>query len=331
MSHKLKVGELKVDYLTEEEIWRVFTIVISSKSVKSSTYKFVLIKAIIENLYQVNEDFELTYDQLAYTFTKVYWNLIVHHNLSQHNRGKNAKVVSIIKEEQQNHSIPPEMVFDKLRDSLQIILIHKVKLTMKINVFGALYGDTRGMFYSFDHKDEVLRLNPAVHNFMLNYQRLIIHLTNYHMAVMIEELNEVPGINYLLGKVESIAKRSSLQPFEKLLLSYFEARCFYCGKELTGKKRETHIDHFIPWSFVQSDHIWNLVLSCNKCNSSKSNKLPERGYLDGIINRNEELLSWNSSFQIEKLMENYKEKKIIMLYDYSFKNGFDTVWNPLTK
>lgn len=328
MSHKLKVGELKVDYLTEEEIWRVFTIVLSSKSVKSSTYKFVLIKAIIENLYQVNEDFELTYDQLAYTFTKVYWNLIVHHNLSQHNRGKNARVVSIIKEEQQNHSIPLEMVFDKLRDSLQKKLIHKVKLTMKINVFGALYGDTRGMFYSFDHKAELLRLNPAVHSFMLNYQRLIIHLTNYHMAAMIEELNEVPSINYLLGKVESIAKRSSLQPFEKILLSYFDARCFYCGKELTGKKRETHIDHFIPWSFVQSDHIWNLVLSCNKCNISKRDKLPIKEYLYGIINRNEELLGGDSSAKVEKLMTNYKQKKIIMLYDYSIKNGIDANWVP---
>lgn len=328
MSHILKAGKLKVEYLSEEEIWRVFTIVLSNKAVKSSTYKFVLIKAIIENLYQINENFEITYSQLSYTFTKVYWNLIVHHNLTQHNRGKNARVVSIIQEEQRNHSIPTEMVFDKLEDSLQVKLVNKVKLTMKVNVFGALYGDTRGMFYSFDHKTEILTLNPAVHSFMLNYQRLIIHLTNYHMAAMIEELNEVPSIYCLLGKVESIAKRSSLKPFEKILLSHFEARCFYCGNELTGKKRETHIDHFIPWSFVQSDNIWNLVLSCNKCNSTKSDKLPEREYLEDIINRNEELKSRSSNEQIVKLMENYKQKKIIMLYDFSVKNGFDTLWTP---
>ncbi|RIW28204.1 HNH endonuclease [Bacillus salacetis] len=328
MSHKLRVGELKEDYLTDEEIWRIFTIVLSSKSVKSSTYKYALIKALIENLYQVNEDFEVTYDQLAYTFTKVYWNLIVTHKLTQHNRGKNARVVTIIEEEQKKYSIPSEMIFDKLNDSLQVTLISKVKSTMKINVFGALYGDTRAKFYAFDHKTEKLRFNPAVHDFMLNYQRLIIHLTNYHMAAMIEELNEVPSINYLLGKVESIAKRSSLQPFEKILLSHFEASCFYCGKALTGKKRETHVDHFIPWSFVQSDHIWKLVLSCNKCNSSKSDKLPERGYLDGIVGRNEQLIVSEPCGEVVRLMENYKPKKIIMLYDYSIKNGFDSIWRP---
>ncbi|MFC0469279.1 HNH endonuclease domain-containing protein [Halalkalibacter kiskunsagensis] len=325
MSHKLKVGELKEIYLTDEEIWRIFTIVLSSKSVKSSTYKYALIKSLIENLYQVNDQFELTYDQLAYSFTKIYWNLIVHHNLDKQNRGKNARVVTIIKETQTNYAIPSEFSFDKIDASLQLNLVKKIKTTMKENVFGALYGDTRGTFYAFDHKRECLKLNPGVHSFMLNYQRLIVNLTNYHMAAMIEELNEVPSINYLLGKVESIAKRSSLRPFEKLLMSHFEASCFYCNKTLSGKKRETHVDHFIPWSFVQSDQLWNLVLSCNRCNSSKSDKLPDRSFLEFILDRNFEL---THKIQDDTLMTNYKSKKMIMLYDYSIKNGFDTVWCP---
>ncbi|MGG0717044.1 HNH endonuclease domain-containing protein [Robertmurraya massiliosenegalensis] len=325
---KLKIGELREEYLTDEEIWRIFTVVLSSKSVKSSTYKYALIKSIIENLYQINDQFELNYDQLAYSFTKIYWNLIVHHNLLNQNRGKTAKVVSIIKEEQTKNAIPSELIFDKIDDSLQIKLVSKVKSTMKENVYGALYGDTRGKFYAFEHKQEILRLNPAVHGFMLNYQRLIVNLTNYHIAAMIEELNEVPSINYLLGKVESIAKRSSLRPFEKILVTYFNSECFYCRKSLTGLKRETHVDHFIPWSFVQSDQIWNLVLSCNKCNSLKSDKLPKRSYLENIIERNNELYGKKEDATIMNLMKNYKQKKIIMLYDYSVKNGFDTIWTP---
>lgn len=328
MSHKLKIGELKETYLTDEDIWRIFTIVLSSKSVKSSTYKFALIKSLIENLYQINEDFELTYDQLAYSFTKIYWNLIVHHNLLNQNSGKTARVVSIIKEEQIKNGIPSEMIFDKIYDSLQLKLVNKVKTTMKINVYGALYGDTRGSFYAFNHKKEVLKLNPSVHAFMLNYQRLIVNLTNYHMAAMIEQLNEVPSINYLLGKVESIAKRSTLKPFEKILITYFQAECFYCGKKLSNSKPETHVDHFIPWSFVQSDHIWNLVLACNSCNSSKSDKLPARSYLELIIDRNQTLSDSKDDTSITTLMNNYKSKKIIMLYDYSIKNGFDTIWLP---
>jgi 5-methylcytosine-specific restriction endonuclease McrA len=325
MSHKLKVGELQETYLTDEEIWRILTIVLSNKSVKSSTYKYALIKSLIENLYQINDQFELTYDQLAYSFTKIYWNLIVHHQLDRQNRGKNARVVTIIKEAQATYAIPSEFSFDKIDATLQVNLVRKVKTTMKENVFGALYGDTRGSFYAFDHKREYFKINPSVHSFMLNYQRLIVNLTNYHMAAMIEELNEVPSINYLLGKVESIARRTSLRSFEKLLMSHFEAICFYCNKTLSGKKRETHVDHFIPWSFVQSDHIWNLVLSCHKCNSSKSDKLPERLFLEDIIIRNNEL---NTKIVDLNMMTNYKEQKIIKLYDYSIKNGYDVIWSP---
>ncbi|WP_078427509.1 HNH endonuclease [Alkalihalobacterium alkalinitrilicum] len=328
MSHKLKVGELKELYLTDEEIWRIFTVVLSSKSAKSATYKYAFLKSIIENLYQVNEEFELMYDQLAFSFAKIYWNLIVRHNLLNHNTGSTARVVKIIKDEQEKNDVPSEMIFDNINDSIQIKLVSKVKTTMKINVFGALYGDTRGSFYAFDHKREVFKINPAVHRFMMKYQRIIVNLTNYHMAAMIELLNEVPNINYLLEKVESIARRSSLRPFEKVLLHYFNANCFYCNKSLTGAKRETHVDHFIPWSFVQSDHIWNLVLSCNKCNSSKSDKLPKRNYLEYIIERNDDLNDKKEDANITNLMKNYKHKKIIMLYDYSIKNGFDTIWTP---
>ncbi|WP_182199329.1 HNH endonuclease domain-containing protein [Paraliobacillus salinarum] len=199
---------------------------------------------------------------------------------------------------------------------------------MKQNVFGALYGDTNKKFFAFDHKHDYFKLNPCVHRFMLNYQRLIVNLTNYHMAKMIEELNEVPSINYLLAKVETIAKRSTLQPFEKVLLNHFNYTCFYCGKTLSKGKRQTHVDHFIPWSFVQSDHLWNLVLSCSTCNGSKSDKLPKRFFLDSIIDRNNELIDKNQDANVMHDMTNYKDKKIILLYDYSIKNGFDEIWSP---
>ncbi|MDV2884677.1 HNH endonuclease domain-containing protein [Alkalihalophilus pseudofirmus] len=327
MSYLLKVGELQEAYCTDEEIWSIFTRVLSNKSNKTSTYKYVLIKAIIENLYNANERFEMSYDQLAYTFTKVYWNLIEHHNLIRHNHGQVTKIVTIIKEEKQRYGIPSEIIFDKLDDTIQVSILRKIKATMKRYVFGALYGDTQGMFYAFDHRTETLRLHPTVHTFMLKYQRLIIHLTNYHMAVMIESLNEVPSINYLLEKVEYIAQRSSLRPFEKLLLSHFNAQCFYCHKPLSGQKRTTHVDHFIPWSFVQSDQVWNLVLSCNTCNTRKSDKLPVRSFLDDIMERNETLQQSNDT-HITRLMENYHDNKVSMLYEYSMKNGFDQIWTP---
>lgn len=326
MSHKLRVGELKVSYLTDDKIWRIFTIVLTTKSKKSATYKFGLLKAMVENLYQVNENYELTYDQLAYSFTKIYWNLVVHHNLEQGTRG--SAVVNKLLKVKELHNIPSEMTFDKLESTVQLKTIKQVKMTMKENVFGALYGDTSGSFYSFDHKTEKFTLNKPVLIFMRKYQRILIDLINYHMAKMIEQLNDVPTINYLLEKVESIARRTTLKPFERVLVEYFEKRCFYCGKSLEKTTVQTHVDHFIPWSFVQSDQLWNLVLTCSTCNSSKSDKLPVRPFLNSIIDRNHYLVNQQELLLQDQSLANYKEDKIIHLYDYSIQNGYEEIWVP---
>ena len=34
------------------------------------------------------------------------------------------------------------------------------------------------------------------------------------------------------------------------------------------------IDHFVPWSYVASDELWNLIPTERSINSSKSNNLP---------------------------------------------------------
>lgn len=326
MSHKLRVGELKAFYLTEEEVWRIFTIVLTTKSKKSATYKYGLIKAMIENLYQVDSEGEVTYDQLSYSFAKIYWNLVIHHDLEQGTRG--SAVVNRLREIREEYQVPKEITFDRLGPDIQIKAAKRIKAVMKTNVFGALYGDTRGSFYAFDHKTELFQFNQAVLTFMRKYQRLLVDLVNYHMAKMIEQLNALSHINYLLEKVESIARRSTLKPFERVLMEYFEQRCFYCKRPLDNGNVQTHVDHFIPWSFVQSDHLWNLVLSCSSCNKSKNDKLPVRAFLDNVVARNEAMLGFEELVVQDRDLANYEEQKMVYLYDYSIQNGYEGIWLP---
>jgi hypothetical protein len=46
------------------------------------------------------------------------------------------------------------------------------------------------------------------------------------------------------------------------------------------------IDHFIPWSFVMHDELWNLIPCFKNVNSMKSNRLPD---LDQSFERYSEL------------------------------------------
>lgn len=47
----------------------------------------------------------------------------------------------------------------------------------------------------------------------------------------------------------------------------------YAQAELT--ERDVSIDHFIPWSYVAHDELWNLHPTTRAINASKSNKLPD--------------------------------------------------------
>jgi len=47
-----------------------------------------------------------------------------------------------------------------------------------------------------------------------------------------------------------------------------------------------HVDHFIPWSYVFHNEIWNLVLACDSCNEMKRDSLYPTKFVDEIIDRN---------------------------------------------
>ncbi|MFC4409003.1 HNH endonuclease domain-containing protein [Chungangia koreensis] len=327
MSHKLQVGEMTATYLSDKDIWGHFNYIFSAKSKNSTTYKFVLMKSLIENLYYVNNKLELNYDTLFYSFTKIYWNLVIHHGLHQINMPhRKAEVQTILTGFQEQYQIPNSVVFDRLSDELQVAIVKKVKQKCKLNVMGAIYGDTQGTIYDFDNKQEMLQFNPSFYSFFQRYQRVLKYLSNYHLALFMEKFNEAGDTQALLTKVENVSKRSSLDSFYQILSSLFDGTCFYCGKEIK-KKEQTHVDHFIPWSFVQSDQLWNLVISCPTCNMSKSDKLANSMYLEALIDRNGILL--NNDELIKRLdMKVYSEQKLNELYTYSQENGYTDIWVP---
>jgi hypothetical protein len=70
MSDKLQIGEMKGSYLTDTDIWGHFNFIFSPRSRNSTTFKFALIKSLIENLYNVNHHLELNYFNLFGSLTK---------------------------------------------------------------------------------------------------------------------------------------------------------------------------------------------------------------------------------------------------------------------
>ena len=79
----LKEGRYEARNASDDELWSAFACVFSSKSRNDSSYKYGFLKAIIDNLYNVDKDLKLTFDQLFSKFGEIYWNLILKHGLRQ--------------------------------------------------------------------------------------------------------------------------------------------------------------------------------------------------------------------------------------------------------
>lgn len=105
---------------------------------------------------------------------------------------------------------------------------------------------------------------------------------------MLEGFNYSPRISRKVRAIdEDNIKRSSLKKFHKHLDLMFEdvqRKCFYCGEIIDSN--DVSVDHVIPWSYMFSDDLWNLVYCHKEENSQKSNRLPSEEDIARLENRN---------------------------------------------
>lgn len=81
--YDLAEGRYENRTLSDDEMWSAFSNLFSPHSKNSTSYKFGFLKVIMDNLYNVDQNLTLTFDQLFGTFTEVYWNLVLKHGIRQ--------------------------------------------------------------------------------------------------------------------------------------------------------------------------------------------------------------------------------------------------------
>lgn len=325
----LKEGRYEVGKATEDELWSAFSCVFSSKSKNDSSYKYGFLKSIIDNLYNVDEKLQLTFDQLFGKFGEIYWNLILKHGLRQKavtNDSKETYLEQVLHSAVEKYQIFEPIPYESLSPNIMLDVSHQVKMKCKKYVVGALFEDTHRLFYSFSKKGEWIQINPVMYEFICKHKVVIEKLNYYEWARFLERVNEDTVAVKILDKIDASAKRSNLAMYRKILFEEFESKtCFYCGKQLDPDKID--VDHFIPWSFVKDDNLWNFVLACPTCNRKKNDRLPTENYLSEIIERNNHLML---EFQRPE-MKNYQSRMIRYVYNWAKINGYDREWKPEEK
>lgn len=127
----LKEGTYEEREVSEDELWSVFSCIFSSRSRNDSSYKFGFLKAIIDNLYNVDENLKLSFDQLFSKFAEIYWNLILKYGLRQKARTNDSRksfIEQILLGAKDKYGIIEIIPYESLSSQMMIDISHQVKM-----------------------------------------------------------------------------------------------------------------------------------------------------------------------------------------------------------
>lgn len=293
---------------------------IISKGKKDNTYKFALAKFLLDTSLNCNEvvDTKISYVDIAEAYLKYYWFQECKYKIKQDFKQSTQPIlISIIQKYCGTEYIPDSYKKYFKKNQYEKLIIKEIEKKCLSDVIPRFQPIDKNLFYEHNHirslkkfkipdvnQKYIILKKDSIKFFKDNYQLL-------HKALILEWAKFLEKTNFtpkLISKIENLGntKRSSLNKFKKILFEVGENKnCFYCNKKL--EKQHIHVDHFIPWSYVYEDEIWNLVLSCSKCNLVKSDLLAEKVFLKKIKRRNEELNFIKENKDIEDYYNNCKQ------------------------
>ena len=181
-------------------------------------------------------------------------------------------------------------------------------------------------------------LNPAWDTYLHAHYNILMDFAYWNLTLFLQTRN--PNVPAIPNKLIRPDGRNSLTKqhnyWDMVMTIGGPIHCIYTDKLLHPKDYD--LDHFIPWSFVCHDLLWNLIPSNGSINSSKSNKLPDLDFylpklaalqhqsIKVMINANKE----------PKVMEDfvslgYSAKDLADMSSERFRELYDKTFNPISQ
>ena len=281
-----------------------------------NTYKMSWIRSIVE-ICEESPKKIINLDDLSPLIFKYYWNQSIFFNLNQgQNRNFTPTIIQIVEkcitDYQLEFGYKPES-FIRVQKKIKIPTQKISKVLAQDVCKRFLILDKKvSNFYKYDLQKRKIKIsNPR---FLKEYSEVLYHLINYRWTQKLEETDGSPRISKKIKGVErdKTPKRGNLKLFHKFLdIENPKKVCFLTGEKIIGT---TSVDHIIPWSYMYSDDLWNLVYVKPEENSSKSNCLPNEDLINKLNLRNKRLLKMLIKKKIKS--KHIEELKISIERDY---------------
>ena len=121
---------------------------------------------------------------------------------------------------------------------------------------------------------DTIRINNEWIDYLKQNAKILKNFIFWNLSLFLQVRN--PNTPDIPNKLIKPASRNPLLNQRKFWNFIFDELgsidCIYTGKRLTSSNYD--VEHFIPYSFVSHDQIWNLIPGDKSFNIRKSNKLP---------------------------------------------------------
>jgi hypothetical protein len=189
-----------------------------------------------------------------------------------------------------------------------------------------------------EENEMFVELNPRWDNYLHQHYSILIDFAYWNLVLFLQKFNpNVPNIpNKLIKPLERTSLKKQHDFWNAIIDIDGPRHCIYTGQTLY--KDDYDLDHFIPWSFVSHDLLWNLIPSDGSINSSKSNRLPVLDiYLPKLANMQQKALQVavhsGRRFNIldDYLSLGYTPKNLVEMSSSDFLALYERTFNPINQ
>ena len=336
--------------LTTNRLGKIFTST-------AATYKFFWFVSIMQ-IHAKSDNPRISVWDIVIRMVANAWYPIHYFRLSF---GKNDSLFDIVMELQRITQIPidanAETIINGLKDQIENrhirgqlntltqnvpyrFLSPWVKYTWDEDVIRRSQTLENGCLYSLykEGSDFYIILNPAWNEYLHAHYNILVDFAYWNLTLFLQVRNpNVPAIPNKLIRSDIRNSLTKQHNYWDMVMEIGEPiHCIYTNKELHPKDYD--LDHFIPWSFVSHDLLWNLIPSDGSINSSKGNKLPDLDFylpkLAAMQHRSLQLML--KANPKNKVLEDYTSlgfsaKDLADMSSDRFREIYEKTFNPINQ
>ncbi len=175
--------------------------------------------------------------------------------------------------------------------------------------------------------DDSIEVNSIWVEYLQKHQGILRGFIFWHLVKFVQKNNpNVIGLSEKLQKPLERDLKLANRFWKGYLAENTDVTCIYSQQTIT--EENLSLDHFLPWSYVVHDQLWNIIPTPKDINSGKSDGLPSfEMYFDSFLQIQYDAVQFYLNKGNIKILEDYSS----IFHESLNKMSLDTFRNVLTK